>query len=75
MLSQEDYLMIKTLKKRGVYNKDIAAGIGDPSADGQPGAAAGQCTRARAPSAGQQARPLQAPGRPVAGRRACGTRW
>jgi hypothetical protein len=25
MLSQEDYLMIKTLKKRGVYNKDIAA--------------------------------------------------
>jgi transposase len=28
MLSQEDYLMIKTLKKRGVYNKDIAAELG-----------------------------------------------
>jgi transposase len=25
MLNQEDYIMIKTLKKRGVYNKDIAA--------------------------------------------------
>lgn len=28
MLSQEDYLMIKTLKKRGVYTKDIAAELG-----------------------------------------------
>ena len=28
MLSQEDYLMIKTLKKRGVYLKDIAAELG-----------------------------------------------
>ena len=28
MLSQEDYLMIKTLKKRGVYNKDIARELG-----------------------------------------------
>jgi len=25
MLNQEDYIMIKTLKKRGVYNKDIVA--------------------------------------------------
>lgn len=28
MLSQEDYLMIKTLKQRGVYTKDIAAALG-----------------------------------------------
>jgi transposase len=28
MLSQEDYLVIKTLKKRGVYTKDIAAELG-----------------------------------------------
>lgn len=28
MLSQEDYLMIKALKKRGVYNVDIAAELG-----------------------------------------------
>jgi transposase len=28
MLSQEDYIVIKTLKKRGVYNKDIAAELG-----------------------------------------------
>jgi transposase len=28
MLSQEDYLVIKTLKKRGVYLKDIAAELG-----------------------------------------------
>lgn len=28
MLSQEDYLMIKALKKRGVYLKDIAAELG-----------------------------------------------
>jgi len=28
MLSQEDYLVIKTLKKRGVYHKDIAAELG-----------------------------------------------
>lgn len=28
MLSQEDYIVIKTLKKRGVYQKDIAAELG-----------------------------------------------
>ena len=28
MLSQEDFIVIKTLKKRGVYNKDIAAELG-----------------------------------------------
>lgn len=28
MLSQEDYLVIKTLKQRGVYTKDIAAELG-----------------------------------------------
>ena len=28
MLSLEDYLVIKTLKQRGVYNKDIAAELG-----------------------------------------------
>ena len=28
MLSQEDYIVIRTLKKRGVYNKDIAAELG-----------------------------------------------
>jgi len=28
MLSQEDYVVIKTLKKRGVYNVDIAAELG-----------------------------------------------
>jgi transposase len=28
MLSQEDYIVIKTLKARGVYNKDIAAELG-----------------------------------------------
>lgn len=28
MLNQEDYIMIKTLKKRGVYTKDIAAELG-----------------------------------------------
>ena len=28
MLSLEDYLVIRTLKKRGVYNKDIAAELG-----------------------------------------------
>ena len=28
MLSQEDYIVIKTLKKRGVYNKDIAEELG-----------------------------------------------
>lgn len=28
MLNQEDYIVIKTLKKRGVYNKDIAAELG-----------------------------------------------
>ena len=28
MLSQEDFIVIKTLKARGVYNKDIAAELG-----------------------------------------------
>src|SRR5579862_7718731 len=28
MLSQEDFIMIKALKKRGVYNVDIAAELG-----------------------------------------------
>src|ERR671924_539186 len=28
MLSQEDYIVIKTLKARGVYNVDIAAELG-----------------------------------------------
>lgn len=28
MLTKEDYIVIKTLKKRGVYNKDIAAELG-----------------------------------------------
>lgn len=28
MLNQEDYIVIKTLKKRGVYNKDIAEELG-----------------------------------------------
>lgn len=28
MLSQEDYIVIRTLKKRGVYHKDIAAELG-----------------------------------------------
>jgi IS30 family transposase len=28
MLNQEDYLVIKTLKARGVYNVDIAAELG-----------------------------------------------
>jgi len=28
MLKQEDYMVIKTLKKRGVYNKDIAEELG-----------------------------------------------
>jgi len=28
MLSQEDFIVIKTLKKRGVYNKDIAVELG-----------------------------------------------
>jgi hypothetical protein len=28
MLKQEDYIVIRTLKKRGVYTKDIAAELG-----------------------------------------------
>lgn len=28
MLNQENFIMIKTLKKRGVYTKDIAAELG-----------------------------------------------
>ena len=28
MLSQEDYIVIRTLKKRGVYQKEIAAELG-----------------------------------------------
>lgn len=52
MLSQEDYLMIKALKKRGVYNKDIARELGV-----HPRTVSRALQRGRAPGVERKPRP------------------
>jgi transposase len=51
MLSREDYIVIKTLKKRGVYNKDIAEELGV-----HPKTVSRALRRAGAPESGRKKR-------------------
>ena len=52
MLSQEDYIVIRTLKKRGVYHKDIAAELGV-----HPRTVSRALQRGSAPERGRSPRP------------------